>query len=143
MSSKQDRIDAENERLFSGKSQAKKHQKTGMSDDEIIASGSGLESKNRVPKWFLAIIVVVVLIAYGLTVPFWGDRVDAPRPWFTWGHVAALAYILVFGGFVYVMTTMYGNDYNEDEDDDDVNDDVNTDTVHSAAKHQADDESKP
>jgi len=90
--------------------------KQGMSDEEIIASGVGLESKNRVPKWFWAIILVVLLIAYGLTMPFWGDRVDNPRPWFTWGHVGALAYILVFGGFVYFMTTMYGDDGGEAED---------------------------
>jgi len=141
MSSKQDRIDAENDRLFGGKPPVKKqkHQKIGMTDEEIIASGSGLESKDRVPKWFLAIIVVVVLVAYGLTVPFWGDRVDSPRPWFTWGHLAALAYILVFGGFVYVMTTMYGNGYTEEDEEDDVS----SDAVNPAEKHQADDESKP
>jgi len=91
--------------------QAHKHiTKQGMSDEEIIASGVGLESKDRVPKWFWAIIIVVTLIAYGLTVPFWGDRVGSPRPWFTWGHVGALAYILVFGGFVYFMTMMSGGD---------------------------------
>ncbi|PCI45058.1 MAG: hypothetical protein COB41_02495 [Proteobacteria bacterium] len=90
--------------------------KQGMSDEEIIASGVGLESRDRVPKWFWAIIAVVVLVAYGLTVPFWGDRVDSPRPWFTWGHVGALAYILVFGGFVYFMTMMYGDDGGEAED---------------------------
>lgn len=94
----------------------KKIEKKGMTDEEIIASGVGLESRNRVPKWFWAIIVVVVLVAYGLTVPFWGDRVDSPRPWFTWGHVAALAYILIFGGFVYFMTMMYGDDGGEAED---------------------------
>lgn len=94
----------------------KQIEKQGMSDEEIIASGVGLESRGRVPKWFWAIIVVVLLAAYGLTVPFWGDRVDNPRPWFTWGHVGALAYILVFGGFVYFMTMMYGDDGGEAED---------------------------
>jgi len=110
--SERNRIDAENERLFGGGSSRvkKKPEKAGMSDEEIIGSGVGLESSKRVPKWFIAIIVVVVLIAYALTLPFWGDRVDSPRPWFTWGHVGALAYILVFGGFVYIMTTMYGED---------------------------------
>ncbi|MDQ6998784.1 MAG: hypothetical protein Q9M17_08715 [Mariprofundus sp.] len=117
MSSKQDEMDAENERLFGGGQSrpTKAKKRVGMSDDEIIASSSGLESSKRVPKWFLAILVVMVLIAFGLTVPFWGDRVDNPRPWFTWGHLAALAYVLVFGGFVYFMTSMYGSD---DEDSD-------------------------
>ena len=88
-------------------------EKQGMTDEEIIAS---VESEKRVPKWFWAIVLVVLLAAYGLTVPFWGDRVDNPRPWFTWGHVGALAYILVFGGFVYFMTMMYGDDNGEAEE---------------------------
>ncbi|MDQ6956438.1 MAG: hypothetical protein Q9M21_04505 [Mariprofundaceae bacterium] len=106
------REDEENGHLSADhqESSHKKIEKQGMSDEEIIASGVGLESRDRVPKWFWAIIVVVILIAYGLTVPFWGDRIDNPRPWFTWGHVGALAYILVFGGFVYFMTMMSGGD---------------------------------
>jgi len=115
MSSKQDEIDKENERLFGGGQSrpAKAKKRVGMTDDEIIASGTGLESSKRVPKWFLAILVVMLLIAYGLTVPFWGDRIDNPRPWFTWGHVGALAYVVVFGGFVYFMTSMYGSNDEE------------------------------
>jgi len=110
--------DEKNKKLLAGEDKVSsiKITKQGMSDEEIIASGVGLESKDRVPKWFWAIIVVVILVAYGLTVPFWGDRVDNPRPWFTWGHVGALAYILVFGGFVYFMTMMYGNDGGEADD---------------------------
>jgi len=123
MSSIQDKNDKENERLF-GETQSRprkaKKKTVGMTDEEIIASGIGLESSKRVPKWFWAIIVVVVLVAYGLTIPFWGDRVDSPREWFTWGHIAAFVYMIVFGGFVYFMTTMYG-DSGEDEDDQDEN----------------------
>ncbi len=123
MSEEQDKIDQENARLFGGgQSRPRKKKRTGMSDEEIIASGRGLESSSRVPKWFIAIIVVVLLIAYGLTVPFWGDRVDSPRPWFTWGHIAAFAYILVFGGFVYVMTMLYAPDGDEDDEDEEHHD---------------------
>ncbi len=108
----------ENEGLLASekKGLSPKITKQGMTDEEIIASGVGLESSERVPKWFWAIIVVVLLVAFGLSMPFWGDRVDSPRPWFTWGHVAALAYILIFGGFVYFMTMMYGDDGGEGED---------------------------
>jgi len=108
----------ENEDLLASekKGLSPKITKQGMSDEEIIASGVGLESSERVPKWFWAIIVVVVLVAFGLSMPFWGDRVDSPRPWFTWGHVGALAYISIFGGFVYYMTMMYGDDGGEAED---------------------------
>ena len=114
------REDEENARLFGGgQSPARKKKKKGMSDAEIIASGDGLEDSSRVPRWFIAIIVVVILAAYGLSLPFWGDRVDSPRPWYTWGHVAALAYIIVFGGFVYGMTMLYDPDRGDTEDEDD------------------------
>jgi hypothetical protein len=120
MSDEQSRIDAENERLFGGGGRRRKPRNKGMSDDEIITSGEGIESSNRVPKWFIAIIVVVVLIAFGLTIPFWGDRADAPREWFNWGQLLALGYMIVFGGFVYFMTSMYDYDqYEEDEADED------------------------
>ncbi len=123
MVAKQKIIDDENERLFGG-GQSRSHKKidgkkVGMTDEEIIASGSGLESSQRVPKWFWSILIVTILIAYGLTVPFWGDRAGSPREWFNWGHVAAFAYIAVFGSFVYFMTMMYGSD---DEMDDDAQD---------------------
>ena len=123
MSTEQDDMDKENERLFGGGESRRK--KVGMTDEEIIASGSGLESSKRVPKWFLAILVVMLLIAYGLTVPFWGDRVDNPRPWFTWGHVAAFVYILVFGGFVYFMTAMYGSNDEEIDKEEGGDDNAN------------------
>ncbi len=124
MSEEQDCIDKENERLFGDEQSAARKKYKGMDDDEIIASGEGLESSKRVPKWFFAIIIVVVLIAFGLTLPFWGDRADAPRDWLNWGQLAALAYMLVFGGFVYVMTTMYeGNDDDEYYEDDHDNQD--------------------
>jgi len=119
--SAQDREDAENARLFGGgQSRPKKKPKhKGMTDEEIIASGQGLESSQGVPRWFFAILVVMVLIAFGLTLPFWGDRVDNPRPWFTWGHIAALAYILVFGGFVYAMTMLYDPKSDDDSEEND------------------------
>jgi len=121
---KQKTIDDENEHLFGG-GQSRPRKKTvvkkvGMTDEEILASGSGLESSQRVPKWFWSILIITVLVAYGLTVPFWGDRAGSPREWFNWGHVAAFAYIGVFGSFVYFMTMMYGSD---DEGEDEPADD--------------------
>jgi len=117
---KQAREDAENARLFGGGQSRPQQQKKGLSDDEIIESGSGLESSSRVPRWFLAIIVVVVIAALGLSLPFWGDRPDSPRPWYTWGHAAALAYMIVFGGFVYGMTMLYDPDKGETEEEEDA-----------------------
>ncbi|MDQ6953388.1 MAG: hypothetical protein Q9M15_07670 [Mariprofundaceae bacterium] len=112
------REDEENARLFGG-GQSRPKKKKGLSDDDIIASGEGLEDSSRVPRWFFAIIAVVVVAAFALSLPFWGDRLDSPRPWYTWGHAAALAYMLVFGGFVYAMTMMYDPDKGDAEDEDD------------------------
>jgi len=116
------REDIENARLFGGGHSSSEQKNHGMSDEEIIASGDGLENSSRVPRWFFAIIIVVVIAAFGLSLPFWGDRVDSPRPWYTWGHLAALAYMLIFGGFVYVMTMMYDPDKGESEDEEDAQD---------------------
>ncbi|MBL1353166.1 MAG: hypothetical protein COA61_007545 [Zetaproteobacteria bacterium] len=110
------REDEENARLFGG-GQSRPKKKKGLSDDDIIASGEGLEDSSRVPRWFFAIIAVVVVAAFALSLPFWGDRPDSPRPWYTWGHAAALAYMLVFGGFVYAMTMMYDPDKDDEEDE--------------------------
>lgn len=81
--------------------------KRGMDDWELVEKIP--ESQNRVPKWFIAIVIMVLLVAFGLTLPFWGDRPDHPRPWFTWGHLAAVVYALVAGGFIYFMVGLYGS----------------------------------
>ncbi|MDQ6972823.1 MAG: hypothetical protein Q9M30_09245 [Mariprofundaceae bacterium] len=84
------------------------------------------ESQRRVPFWFIGIIIMVILVAFVLTLPFWGDRPDHPRPWFTWGQVAAAVYIVIAGGFVYFMTTLYGSeragrlDSDAEHEDDDI-----------------------
>jgi phosphotransferase system glucose/maltose/N-acetylglucosamine-specific IIC component len=51
---------------------------------------------------------VVLLIAVGLSFPFWGDRPGYERSWFNWGFVIALVYIAVAGTFVYFMVRLYG-----------------------------------
>ena len=60
-----------------------------------------------VPKWFMAVIAFVLLIAIGLSFPFWGDRPGFERAWFDWGFVLALVYLLVAGSFVYAMVRFY------------------------------------
>jgi len=100
-------------------------EKRGMEDWELVEKIP--ESQKRVPAWFIAIIVVVVIVAFGLTLPFWGDRPDNPRPWFTWGHVAAAVYALVAGAFIYFMVSNYGSkragrlDSDPEKEDDDIN----------------------
>ncbi len=108
---------------FGYASDEERRRKRGLEDWELVEKIP--ESQRRVPAWFFAIILAVLLVAFGLTLPFWGDRPDHPRPWFTWGHVAAVAYLLIAGGFIYFMTTLYGSkragrldsDQERDEDD--------------------------
>jgi len=81
--------------------------KRGMEDWELVDKIP--ESQRGVPKWFLAVIFVVVLVAVGLSFPFWGDRPGYERSWVNWGFLAALGYIAVAGTFVYFMVNLYGS----------------------------------
>lgn len=92
---------------FGYESDEDRRSKRGLEDWELVENIP--ESQRRVPAWFLGIIFVVLMVAFGLTLPFWGDRPDNPRAWFTWGHVAAAVYALVAGLFIYFMTTLYGS----------------------------------
>ena len=79
----------------------------GLEDWEMVNSIP--DSQARVPPWFFAVVAVVLLVAIGLSFPFWGDRPGYERSWINWGFGAALLYILVFGGFVWVMVNFYGS----------------------------------
>lgn len=81
--------------------------KRGLEDWELVENIP--DSQRGVPRWFWGIIVIVLLIAIGLSFPFWGDRPGYEREWINWGFGAALLYILVFGAFVYVMVNFYGS----------------------------------
>ncbi len=79
--------------------------KRGLEDWELVERMP--ESQRGVPRWFLGIIVMVMLVAIGLSFPFWGDRPGYEREWVNWGFGAAILYIVVFGGFVYFMVNVY------------------------------------
>ncbi len=81
--------------------------KRGMEDWELVDKIP--ESQRGVPVWFLAVVVVVLLVAIGLSFPFWGDRPGYERSWFNWGFVAAIVYLVVAGTFVYFMVNLYGS----------------------------------
>jgi hypothetical protein len=80
--------------------------KRGLEDWELVDKIP--ESQHNVPVWFIAVILVVLLVAIGLSFPFWGDRPGYERSWFNWGFVIALVYIAVAGTFVYFMVRLYG-----------------------------------
>ncbi len=111
---------------FGYASDEERRRKRGLEDWELVEKIP--ESQRRVPKWFIAVIVMVLLVAFGLTLPFWGDRPDHPRPWFTWGHLIALVYFMIAAGFIWFMVGLYGSDRAgrldndpEKDDDDDIN----------------------
>ena len=80
--------------------------KRGLEDWELVDSIP--ESQRKVPVWFIAVVVVVLLVAIGLSFPFWGNRPGYERSWINWGFGAALLYIAVAGAFVYFMVNLYG-----------------------------------
>jgi len=80
--------------------------KRGLEDWELVEKIP--ESQSGVPYWFIAVIVVVLLVAVGLSFPFWGDRPGYEREWVDWGFFAALVYIAAGGALVYYMVRLYG-----------------------------------
>lgn len=100
---------------FGYKSDEERKSKRGLEDWEMVDAAPS--DQRGVPKWFLAVIGFVLLIAIGLSFPFWGDRPGFERAWFDWGFVLALLYLAIAGSFVYAMVRFYGpsRDKNEGE----------------------------
>ncbi len=80
----------------------------GMEDWELVTRIPA--SQRRVPYWFIAVVVIVLLVAVGLGFPFWGQRPGVKVQWFNWGFVAAIFYVAAAGTFVYFMTNLYGSE---------------------------------
>lgn len=98
------KADAEN---FGYESEEDRKAKRGLEDWELVEKIP--ESQRPVPYWFFAIIGVVLLIAIGLSFPFWGRRPEDTRPWLDWGFLFALVYIVAAGAFVWFMVRLYGS----------------------------------
>jgi len=80
-------------------SDEERKERRGLEDWEMVEHMP--ESQRPVPKWFWGVVAIVLLIAIGLSFPFWGDRPGYERDWINWGFGAALLYLIVFGGFVF------------------------------------------
>lgn len=93
---------------FGYSSDEERREKRGLEDWELVEKIP--ESQGRVPPWFFAIIGAVLLVSIGLSYPFWGARAGFKLDWEQWGigTGAAIAYLLVFGAFVYYMVNYYG-----------------------------------
>lgn len=90
---------------FGYSSDEERRAKRGLEDWELLDSMP--DSQKPVPRWFFGIIVAVMLVAVGLSFPFWGDRPGYEREWINWGFGAAILYAAVFGTFVYFMVNFY------------------------------------
>lgn len=92
---------------FGYASDEERRARRGLEDWELVEKIP--ESQRKVPYWFVAVIVVVTLVAVGLSFPFWGDRPGYERAWFDWGFAAALVWIAAGFTFVYYMVNLYGS----------------------------------
>ena len=116
---------------FGYASDEERRAKRGLEDWELVEKIP--ESQQGVPRWFLGIVVIVLLVAIGLSFPFWGDRPGYEREWINWGFGAALLYIAIFGTFVYFMVNFYGSKLagrldSDKKKTDDSNDDMQQDS---------------
>lgn len=90
---------------FGYESDEERRAKRGLEDWELVETIP--QSQKRVPYWFVAIIITVLLVAIGLSFPFWGQRAGHHVPWFNWGFVAAIFYIAAASALVYFMVQLY------------------------------------
>jgi len=74
-------------------------EKRGLEDWEMLTSMA--ESKVSIPYWFIAIFFVLLIVAVGLTFPFWGNRPGYERPWFDWGIPMGVAWVMVMSFIIY------------------------------------------
>lgn len=92
---------------FGYASDEERRAKRGLEDWELVEKIP--ESQMNIPYWFVAIIITVLLVAIGLSFPFWGNRPGQHPDWFNWGFIAALFYIAAAGALVYFMVNLYGS----------------------------------
>jgi hypothetical protein len=86
----------------------------GLEDWEMVEQMA--QSRKPVPKWFFVVVGIVLLAAFGLSLPFWCDRPDHARHWITWGHLMAVVYLLVAGGFIYLMINVFNPEVTDEEE---------------------------
>jgi hypothetical protein len=87
-------------------------EKRGMEDWELVEKIP--ESQGKVPFWFMAVVVCVLMVGVGLSFPFWGLRPGVVVNWVDWvkdpGFLGSLVYVTVAIIFIYFMVTRSGKD---------------------------------
>lgn len=96
---------------FGYASDAERLEKRGMEDWELVEKIP--ESQRKVPYWFMAVVIIVLLVGVGLSFPFWGLRPGVKVDWVDWvkdpGFLGSLVYITVAAAFVYYMVNFHGS----------------------------------
>lgn len=85
-------------------------EKRGMEDWELVEKIP--ESQRKVPYWFMAVVISVLLVGVGLSFPFWGLRPGVVVDWHDWvkdpGFLGSLVYISAAAAFIYYMVNIHG-----------------------------------
>ena len=85
-------------------------EKRGMEDWELVEKIP--DSQGKVPVWFMAVGVCVLLVGVGLSFPFWGLRPGVEVTGVDWvkdpGFLGSLVYVTVAIIFIYFMVTRSG-----------------------------------
>ncbi|MCF6322968.1 MAG: hypothetical protein L3J89_01370 [Gammaproteobacteria bacterium] len=82
-------------------SEEERYAKRGLEDWEMVEKME--TSEHRIPYWFFALFGVLLLVAVGLTFPFWGVRPGYERSWFDWGIPIGVAWCVTMAGVIYYM----------------------------------------
>lgn len=84
------------------KSERDRITKRGLEDWEMVEKAP--ESSDRsIPYWFFGLFFVLIVVATGLTFPFWGVRPGFERSWFDWGIPAGIAWVVTMSAVIYYM----------------------------------------
>ncbi|MDH5256380.1 MAG: hypothetical protein OEX07_00165 [Gammaproteobacteria bacterium] len=89
---------------FGYKTDEERKDKRGLEDWEMVSSME--QSTVGIPFWFVAIFIVLLIVAVGLTFPFWGNRPGYERPWFDWGIPAGVAWVVCMSFVIYYFVEM-------------------------------------
>jgi len=89
---------------FGYRNEDERKDRRGLEDWEMLSSME--QSTVGIPFWFVAIFIVLLIVAVGLTFPFWGNRPGYERPWFDWGIPAGVAWVVVMSAVIYYFVEM-------------------------------------
>lgn len=92
---------------FGYASDEERRAKRGLEDWELVDTIPA--SQKGIPYWFVGVIITVLLVAMGLSFPFWGNRPGKEQDWLNWGFIGAIFYIALASAIIYFMVQLYGS----------------------------------